>query len=122
MYHVSRQSSDDQPLEQLLEQFWKIEAEGTQPESESSNPADKEAPDILKKTITYNGERYEIGLPWRKPLRIENIYFAALSQLKSFHQRLSNDIQLKEFYEQTLTTDLQKFYVKPVEMQQPEPE
>ena len=72
VYHVSRQSSDDPSLEELLEQFWKIEAEGTQPESESSNPADKEALDILKKTITYNGERYEIGLYWRNPLRIEN--------------------------------------------------
>ena len=29
---------------------------------------------------------------------------------------------MKELYEQTLTTDLQKFYVKPVEMRQPEPE
>ena len=122
MYQVSRQSSDDQPLDELLEQFWKIEAEGTQPESESSNPTDKEALDILKKRITYNGERYEIGLLWRKPLRIENNYFAAFSQLKSLHKRLSNDIQLKELYEQTLTTDLQKFYVKLVEMQQPEPE
>ena len=122
VYQVSRQSSDDQPLDELLEQFWKIEAEGTQTESESSNPADKEALDKLKETITYNGERYEIGLPWRKPLRIENNYFAALSQLKNLHKRLSNDIQLKELYEQTLTTDHQKFYVKPVEMQQPETE
>ena len=122
MYHVSRQSSGDQPLDELLEQFWKIEAEGTQPESESSNPTDKEALDILKKIITYNGERYELGLPWRKPLRIENKYFAALSQPKSLHKRLSNDIQLKELYEPTFTTDLQKFYVKPVEMPQPEPE
>ena len=64
VYHVSRQSSDDQPLVELLEQFWKIEAEGTQPESESANPVDKEAVDILNKTISYNGERYEIGLPW----------------------------------------------------------
>ena len=55
-------------------------------------------------------------------MRIENNYFAALSQLKSLRKRLSNDLQLKELYEQTLTTDLQKFYVKPVEMQQPEPE
>ena len=63
VYQVSRQSSDDQPLDELFKQFWKIDAEGTQPESESSNPTDKEALDILKKTITYNGERYKIGLP-----------------------------------------------------------
>ena len=122
VYHVSRRSSDDQPLDELLEQFWKIEAEGSQPEPESKNPVDKEALDILNKTISYNGERYETGLPWKKSLRIENIYFAALSQLKSLQKRLCNDLQLKELYEQTLTTDLQKFYVKPVEMQQPEPE
>ena len=106
VYHVSRRSSDDQPLDELLEQFWKIEAEGTQPERESKNPVDKEALDILNKTISYNGERYEIGLPWKKPLRTENNYFAALSQLKSLQKRLSNDLQLKELYEQTLTTDL----------------
>ena len=122
VYHVSRRSSDDQPLDELLEQFWKIEAEGTQPEPESKNPVEKEALDILNKTISYNGEKCENGLPWKKPLRIENNYFAALSQLKSLQKRLSNDLQLKELYEQTLTTDLQKFYVKPVEMQQPEPE
>ena len=122
MYHVSRRSSDDQPLDELLEQFWKIEAEGTQPERESKNRVDKEALGILNKTISYNGERYEIGLPWKKPLRIENNYFAALSQLKSLQKRLSNDLQLKELYEQTLTTALQKCYIKPVEMQHPEPE
>ena len=106
----------------MIEQFWKIEAEGAQPKSESTNPVDKEALDILNKTISYNSERYEIGLPWKKPLRIENNYFAALSQLKSLQKRLSNDIQLKELYKQTLTTDLPKFYVMPFEMQQPEPE
>ena len=120
VYHVSRQSSDDQPLDELLEQFWKIE--GTQPESDPPNPVYREALDILNKTIKYSGERYETGLPWKKPMRFENTYFAALSQLKILQKRFSNDIQLKESYEQTPTTDLQKFYVKPVEMQQPEPE
>ena len=37
VYHVSRRSSDDQPLDELLEQFLKIEAEGTQPERESKS-------------------------------------------------------------------------------------
>ena len=94
--HVSRQSSDDQPLDELLEQFWKIESEGTQPESESTNPVDKENLDILNKTICDNGERHEFGLFWKKPLRIENNFFAAISQLKSLHKRHSNDIQFKE--------------------------
>ena len=58
----------------------------------------------------------------KKHLSIEKNYFAALSQLKGLQKQLSNDIQLIELYEQTLTTDLQKFHVKPVEMQQPEPE
>ena len=89
--------------------------------SEFTNPVNKESFDILNKTICYNVEKYETELSWKKPLRIENNYFAALSQLKSHHKLLSNDIQLKEFYEQTLTTDLQKFVLKQVEMQQTEP-
>ena len=56
----------------------------------------------------------------QKPLRIEKIYFTALSQLKSLQKQLSSDFQLKELYEQTLKTDLQKFYVKPIDKQQPE--
>ena len=75
----------------------KIEAERTQPGSESAIPVDKEALEILNKTIRHN------------------------SQLKSIPKRLSKDIKLKELCEQTLKTDLQKFYVKLVEMQQPEP-
>ena len=70
--HVSRQNTDDQPLDKLLEQFCKIEAEGTKSESESTNTVNKEAFDILNNTISYNGERYEIGLPGKKQLRIEN--------------------------------------------------
>ena len=58
VYHVSRQSYDDQPRDELLEQFWKIEVAGTQPESGSTNPLEEEALYILNKTISYNGERY----------------------------------------------------------------
>ena len=84
------------------------------------NPIDKGAPDILIKTISHNGESYKIGLPWKKPLIIEkNIYFEALSQLKSLHKRLNNDIQL---FELTPTTDVEKFYAKPEERQQQEDE
>ena len=32
------------------------------------NPIDKEALDILIKSITYNGESYEIELPWKKTI------------------------------------------------------
>ena len=63
MFHVSRQSSDDQHLDELLEQIWKIEAEGTQPAGGSTNHIDKEALDKLNDTICYSGEINEIGLP-----------------------------------------------------------
>ena len=106
----------------MLEQYWKFKVEGALPGSESTNPVDKEALDILNKRVCYNGKRYKTEVIWKKLLRIENNYFATLSQLKSLHKRLSNDNQLKELYEQTLTTDLQELFVKPFETQQPEPE
>ena len=84
LYHLSRQSSSDQPLDELFEQFWKFEAEATQLENGSSKPVDQEALDILNKTISYNGERYEIGLPLKNPLRIEKIILQLSANWKVF--------------------------------------
>ena len=72
----------------------------------------------MENSICHNGERYQIGLPWKPVNKIQNNYFSAVSQLKSLQKRLQND----QNYNQTLQTDLDKTFVKPVEMQAPPPE
>ena len=76
----------------------------------------------MENTICQNGESYQIGLPWKPVKKLQNNYFSAVSQLKSLQKRLQNDPSLYQKYKQTLQTDLDKNFVKPVEMQAPPPE
>ena len=50
--------------------------------------------------------------------KLQNNYFSAVSQLKSLQKRLQNDPGLNQKYNQT---ELDKNFVKPVEMQAPTP-
>ena len=69
-----------------------------------------------------NGERYQIDFPWKPVKKLQNYYFSAVSQLKSLQKRLQNDPVLNQKNNQTLQTDLDKNFVKPVEKQAPPPE
>ena len=76
----------------------------------------------MKNSINHNGERYEIKLPWKSEIKLENNFYSALNQVKSLNTRLQRKPLLQEKYNKTLWTDLEKNYVKPVEMQDPQPE
>ena len=121
VYHVCRKSPE-QPLDNLIQEFWSIENDGTRKEDNTITEDEKSAIRILESTINHTGERYEIGLPWKVPANLQNNYFSALNQLNSLNKRLNNDPKLSDMYQQTLVTDLEKNYVKPVEMTDPPPE
>ena len=53
---------------------------------------------------------------------MENNYYSGLNQLRCLEKRLGDKPTLKEKNDQTLSTDLIKNYIKPVEMTEPEPE
>ena len=82
---------------------------------------DKEALQILQDTCRHNGERYEIGLPWKRDTPLPNNYFAALSQLRSLEKRFREYPQKKAKFDETLEKDLEKGYVKQIKMQHPPP-
>ncbi|XP_075252013.1 uncharacterized protein LOC142344310 [Convolutriloba macropyga] len=123
IYHVCRKDIEEEPLDELVQRFWKIEAEGTLPEQNEDSSLDQLAVQTMENSICHNGERYQIGFPWKPVKKLQNNYFsAAVSQLKSLQKRLQNDPGLNQRYNQTLQTDLDKNFVKPVEMQAPPPE
>ena len=106
----------------MVQRFWKIEAEGTLPEQNEDISLDKLAVQKMENSICHNGERYQIGPPWKAVMKLQNNYFSAVSQVKSLQKRLQNDLGLDQKYNQTLQTDLDKNFIKPVEMQAPPPE
>ena len=118
IFHVSSNRTDEPELEELVQQFWNFEADGNQKVLEQVYTKQEEQfLDILKNSISRNGERYEIKLPWNSELKLENKFYSALNQVKSLNTRLQRRPLLQENYNKTLLSDLEKSYVKPVEMQ-----
>ena len=119
IYHVCRKDIEEEPLEKLVQRFWKIEAEGTLLEQNGDSSLDQLAVQTKENSIFHNGQRYQIGLPWKPVKKLQNYYFSAVSQLKSLQKRIQNDPVLTKKYNQALQTDLGKNFVKPVEVQAP---
>ena len=109
-------------MDELVHRFWKIEAEGTLPEQNEDSSRDQLAVQTIENSICFNGERYQIGFPWKPVKKLQNNYFSAVNQLRSLQKRLQNDHGLNQKYNQALKTDLDKNLVKPVKMQAPPPE
>ena len=68
VFHVTRKSNEsvEQPLDYLVQQFWKIEETGQKTtEKEFYTENNRAAIRILENTIHHTGERYEIGLLWK---------------------------------------------------------
>ena len=57
-YHVYRKDIEEEPLDELVQRIWKIEAEGTLPEQNEDSSLDQLAVQTTENTICYNGERY----------------------------------------------------------------
>ena len=76
----------------------------------------------MPNSINHKGERYEIRLPWKSEIKLENNFCSALNEVKSLNTRLQRKPLWQEKYNKTLLKDLEKNYVKPLEMQDPQPD
>ena len=120
---MSRNRTDEPGLDEFAQQFLSIEADGIQNDSEQIYTKQEEQfLDILQNSINHNGERYEIKLPWKSEIMLENNFYSALNQVKNLNTRLQRKPLLQEKYNKTLLTDFEKNYVKPLEMQDPQPD
>ena len=123
IFHVSRNRIDEPGLDELVQQFWSIEADGIQKDREQVyTKQEKQFLDNLKNSINHNGKRYDIKLPWKSEIKLENNFYSALNKVKSLNTRLQRKLLLQEKYNKTLLTDLENNYVKPVEKQDPQPD
>ena len=106
--HIRRRQED--PAEDLLQLFWTIEGVNfNQCSSKGQSADDKEALSILNDTIKHIGDRYQIGLPWKKDITLTINYFMAKVQWHALQQRL--DTNLRNRYEETIKKDLDKNYI-----------
>ena len=108
IYHVCWKDIEEEPLDELVQRFWKIEAEGTIPEKKWRELTYQLAVQTMENSICHNGERYQIGFRWKPVEKLQTNYFSAVSQLKCLQKLLQNDPSLNQKYNQKLQTDLDK--------------
>ena len=111
--HLKRGSDD--PDENLLHLFWTFEGVNfSQGSTKGHNEEDQKAIKTLAENTHHNGERYEIGLPWRENVTLPNNYFMARVQWHALQKRLERDNQLKQRYMTTIVDDMDKGYIAAV--------
>ena len=107
IYHVSRQQTEEPDLSELVEQFWKLEREGTKENGSVLSDEVNDALIVFRRTIRYNSERYEFGFPWKTPCLLENNFYCALNELRCLEKRLGNNQRSKKntikSFQQTFT-------------------
>ena len=91
LFFVSYETSPQSASNDILEHYWNVEKIATEPaQKDALSTHDKEALQIFQDTCRHNGEKYDIGLPWKRDTPLPNSYFAALSQLRSLENASEN--------------------------------
>ena len=118
LFFASHETSPQSASTDILEHYWNVEKIATEPEQKDAlSTPDKAALQRLQDTCRHNGERCDIGLPWKRDTPLPNNYFAALCQLRTLEKRFREHPQKKAKFDETLQKDLEKGYVKQVKMQ-----
>ena len=74
-YRMQRLDSIDGELNNLMKQFWSLEAIGITPQVDRQlTPDQRLAVNKVTETLRFNGERYEVAVPWKhdRPLLPSN--------------------------------------------------
>ena len=99
---IRTEEKDD--LKAQLEAFWRVESFGI---AESEEEEEDVVNSMFLKSITYDGKRYEVSLPWRKNAGVVGDNFLqAKSRLASVKRKLMQNAPLKEEYVNNFVTQI----------------
>ena len=112
-------ASEDDVLAEQIKTWWDIESYASRCDVSGRSKDDEKALQMLKQTTKFDGERYEVGLLWkRRDPFLPNNYSSALSQTKSLDFRLEKKPELKKLYQDTIKVDVEKGFVKILKQEQ----
>ena len=105
-------STDDVKLADNIQSLWDIETYASKINVPSQSKKEQ-AQKFLESTTKFTGERYEVRMLWSEPEpNRPNNYGSALGQLYSLERRFQRDPNLKELYQQSNATDVEKGFAK----------
>lgn len=131
--HISRTLFTREPLASIngtccdidhtLKRFWEVENCGT--ESHDTKIFTEEENEALRKledSISYTGERYKVGVPWKdnKPELPDNRH-TAMSRLCNTENKLKKDAVVGTEYAQTIQAYVEKGYLRKVQQDEASP-
>ena len=106
-------ASEDDALAEQIKTWWDIESYASRCDVSGRSKEDEKALQMLEQTTKFDGERYEVGLLWkRKDPFLPNNYSSALSQMKSLEYRLEKKPELKKLYQDSIKVDVEKGFVR----------
>ena len=106
-------ASEDDALAEQIKTWWDIESYASRCNVSGRSKEDEKALQMLEQTTKFDGERYEVGLLWKRndPF-LPNNYSSALSQMKSLEYRLEKKPELKKLYQDTIKVHVEKGFVR----------
>ncbi|KAL9987286.1 hypothetical protein ACROYT_G001568 [Oculina patagonica] len=115
---------DTSELNCLLKRFWDLESIGITPTGQQQlTPEDKLAWDKVNKSLKFNGQHYEVAVPWReeRPQLPDNLPMAK-KRLVSTERKLMKDKEVAVAYQQVFNEYLNKKYIRRVPDDEPKPD
>ena len=95
-------------LEQSVKKLWDLETVGIQNKGNDVHEA-------LKDEISFNGERYVVGLPWKEGHKqLPSNYYNSLKRLKGQIHKLQQDPDTLIEYDRVIKDQLEKSIIEPV--------
>ena len=105
--------TEDVKVAENIQTWWDIETYASKINVVSQSKKELQAQKMLESTTKFTGERYEVGMLWSEPEpNLPNNYSSALGQLYSLELRFQRDPNLKNLYQQSIDTDVEKRFVK----------
>ena len=105
--------TEDVKVAENIQTWWDIETYASKINVASQSKKELQAQKMLESTTKFTGERYEVGMLWSEPEpNLPNNYSSALGQLYSLERRFQRDPNLKNLYQQSIDTDVEKGFVK----------
>jgi len=112
-YRMQRLDSNDGELNNLIKQFWSLKAIGITPQVDRQLiPDERLAVNEVNETLRFNGERYEVAVPWKhdRPYLPSNRQMAE-RRLQSGEKKLKQDESLAQAYQSVIDDYKSKGYI-----------
>ena len=120
---MQRSDSNDGELNNLMKQFWSLEAIGITPRVDRQlTPDERLAVNKVKETMRFTGERYEVAVPWKhdRP-NLESNRQMAEKRLRSVERKLMQVKSLAQAYRSVIDDYIEKGYIREVPKVEPKP-